>query len=151
MSEPGSIAATLNALRTCFHNLKAYGDTVHADLGLNASMRGAVEALADEGPRTVPQIAKLKGVSRQYIQAVVDELESLGFVAIKDNPGHRRSPLVALTRAGELLLKTIRQRETKILSRLAPGFSEADLATTRRTLETFDRWLRVHTDRTSKA
>lgn len=131
------VGATIRALRDCFHRLKAYGDTVHADLGLNASMRGVLESVGEESALTVPQIARIKGVSRQHIQLVVNALSDRGHVAVASNPKDARSPLVSITKAGRALLQTILKREAAILAAFAPQFSAADIATTRRTLEAF--------------
>lgn len=136
MSSSGTeIAATIRALRECFHRLKAYGDDVHLDLGVNASMRGVLESLVEGGPLTVPQIARLKGVSRQHIQLVVNALAVKGCVAIEDNPNDARSPLVAITKAGSGLYRKVVAREMKILSAFAQQFSTPDLVVTRRVLE----------------
>ena len=134
-SSEAEIATTIRALRECFHRLKAYGDDVHADFGVNASMRGVLESLVEGGPLTVPQIARLKGVSRQHIQLVVNALAAKGFAAIEDNPNDARSPLVRITKTGGALYRKIVVRETKILSAFAQQFSPSDLAVTRRVLE----------------
>lgn len=61
---------------------------------------GLMRQLAEHGPMTVPQIAALRGVTRQRIQQIVDELVADGSVALVDNPRHARSKLVALTDTG---------------------------------------------------
>ncbi len=131
------VAAALRSARECFHRLRAYGDTLHADLGVNASMRGVLETLAELGSVTVPQVARIKGVSRQHIQLVVNALADKGFVTGRSNPMDARSPLVEITRDGSALLDAIAARETKILSVFAQQFSAADIATTQRTLDAF--------------
>jgi DNA-binding MarR family transcriptional regulator len=59
---------------------------------------GAI-ALAGE-PLSVPAIGKAMGLSRQGVQKQVDLLRRESLVTLQENPSHRRSPLVALTRAG---------------------------------------------------
>ena len=134
-SSETDIAATIRALRECFHRLKAYGDEVHAALGVNASMRGVLESLDEGGPLTVPQIARLKGVSRQHIQLVVNALAKQGHAAIAANPQDARSPVVEITKAGRALYRKIVVREMTILSAFAERFSASDLAVTRRSLD----------------
>lgn len=131
------VAAAIRALRECFHRLKAYGDKVHADLGINASMRGVLEALGEADDLTVPQIARNKGVSRQHIQLVVNALQERGLVTISSNPKDARSPLIRITADGRRLFKIVLKREAAILAAFAPQFSGADLAVTRRTLDAF--------------
>lgn len=135
MSSESEIAATIRTLRECFHRLKAYGDDVHANLGVNASMRGVLESLVEGGPLTVPQIARSKSVSRQHIQLVVNALAEREYAAIKANPNDARSPLVAITKDGQGLYRKIVDRELKILSAFAQRFSAPDLAVTRHVLE----------------
>lgn len=133
----GEIAATIKSVRECFHRLKAYGDILHADLGVNSSMRGVLESLGEQGPLTVPQVARIKGVSRQHIQLVINALADKGYVTGHSNPRDARSPLVEITAAGRDLLDTIGERETAILSAFAQQFSAADITTTQRTLDAF--------------
>lgn len=134
-SSEADISATIRALRECFQCLKAYGDEVHAALGVNASMRGVLESLDEGGPLTVPQIARLKGVSRQHIQLVVNALAKHGHAAIAANPQDARSPVVEITKTGRALYRKIVARELTILLALAEQFPPTDLAITRRTLD----------------
>jgi DNA-binding MarR family transcriptional regulator len=61
---------------------------------------GFLRSLALLGPQTVPQIAEMRPTSRQRMQRLADELAAEGLVEFIDNPRHRRSRLVRLTRAG---------------------------------------------------
>src|SRR5262245_15202680 len=107
-------------VRHLFQVLKTLADALHKDAGLNASTRAVMEALTD-GPRTVPDIARRKSVTRQHIQLLVDELAKSDLVELRVNPAHLRSPLVALTRKGETVFAGIRKRELPLLERLAAG------------------------------
>ncbi|MEC8776611.1 MAG: MarR family transcriptional regulator [Pseudomonadota bacterium] len=59
-----------------------------------------LRSLKLNGPRSVPQIARLRGLARQRIQVLVDEAIERGFVRLRVNPEHKRSRIVALTRNG---------------------------------------------------
>lgn len=120
-------------VRHLFQVLRALADGLHRDVGLNASTRAVMEALADD-PRTVPDIARSKSVTRQHIQLLVDELAKLDLVEFRPNPAHLRSPLVALTRKGEALFTSVRKRETPLLDRLAVGLDARKAAVTVQTL-----------------
>lgn len=120
-------------VRHLFQVLKALADALHRDAGLNASTRAAMEALAD-GPRTVPDIARRKSVTRQHIQLLVDELATADLVELRANPAHLRSPLVALTRKGEAVFAGVRKREAPLLDRLASGLDTRKTAVTMQTL-----------------
>src|SRR5262245_37627217 len=107
-------------VRHLFQVLRALADVLHKDTGLNASTRAVMEALA-EGPRTVPDVARAKSVTRQHIQVLVDELVKSELIELRPNPAHLRSPLVALTRKGEAVFATVRKREAPLLDGLASG------------------------------
>ena len=92
-----------------------------------------MEALAD-GPRTVPDIARSKSVTRQHIQLLVDELATSDLVELKPNPAHRRSPLIALSRKGEALFASVRKLEGPFIERLATGLDARKTAATVQTL-----------------
>lgn len=133
-AEATTLVAVLGEVRACFHRLKAVADAMHADLGINASMRAVLESLADRGPQTVPEIARGKRVSRQHIQVIVDALAAQGLAVLADNPAHRRSALVAATDRGRWAFAELRRREQPRLAELAAGLSPQALDTTLRTL-----------------
>jgi DNA-binding MarR family transcriptional regulator len=124
----------IKLVRLCFQRLRAAGDALHADLGVNASLRAVLETLYELGENTVPEIARAKSVSRQHIQKIVDALASLGHVTARANPGHKRSPLIALTAKGRRLFETMRRREAGIVAALARRLDGAELAAALRTL-----------------
>ena len=116
--------AAIRMLRVCFNRLKRVADEMHRDLGINASMRAVMEALADEDQQSVPQIARGRGVSRQHIQVNVDALLRAGMVEQRENPKHKRSPRIALSAKGSETFQAIRNREVEIIESLARGISE---------------------------
>jgi DNA-binding MarR family transcriptional regulator len=120
-------------VRHLFQVLKSLADAVHKDAGLTASTRAVMEALTD-GPRTVPDIARSKSVTRQHIQLLVDELAGSDLVELKPNPVHLRSPLIALSRKGEALFASMRKREAPLVARLAAGLDARKAAATVQTL-----------------
>ena len=120
-------------VRHFFQVLKALADSLHKDVGLNASTRAVMEAIADR-PRTVPDIARSKSVTRQHIQLLVDELAKSDLVELRPNPAHLRSPLIALTRKGESVFAALRRREAPLLDRLGVGLDARRTALTVQTL-----------------
>jgi DNA-binding MarR family transcriptional regulator len=111
-----------------FFLLKAVGDSLHADLGVTTAMRGVMTSLATSGPRTVPDLARDRPVSRQHIQVVVNALFAEGLAKTERNPVHRRSPLIDLTDEGMRRLRLIQEREAALMAKTAPAVSQADLA-----------------------
>jgi DNA-binding MarR family transcriptional regulator len=127
MSRAEKMVALTRAVRSAFNRLKALGDALHSDLEITAAMRAVMETLADAGPMTVPQIAKEKGVTRQHIQLLADTLTAAGLAAMKENPAHRRSSLIALTEKGRRAFAKMRAREAPIIEALAGEFDAQDL------------------------
>ena len=123
-------------IRSCFHQLKALGDELHGDLGVTVAMRAVMETLAEDGEQTVPQIARLKAVSRQHIQVNVDVLAKTHLVTFRDNPGHKRSPFIALTPKGHTTFAKMRRREGVVLEQVATSFTEEELGRASDTLTT---------------
>ena len=124
-----------------FHLLKSLGDAMHADLGVTPAMRGVMASLAAQGPRTVPELARQRPVSRQHIQAVVDALTEAGLAETRSNPFHKRSGLVVLTPAGMRVFGEIRARDAALLARVAPAVHAADVVATVRLFDVLEREL----------
>jgi DNA-binding MarR family transcriptional regulator len=89
-----------------------------------------MRSLALDGPLTVPQIAEMRPTSRQRMQRLADELEGAGLVEFIDNPKHRRSRLVRLTRKGEAQYQKLSDRFLAIASTMGAGLSEAQIRNT---------------------
>jgi DNA-binding MarR family transcriptional regulator len=93
-----------------------------------------LQTLGRLGPRTVPDIARSRALSRQNIQILVNRLESQGYVAVAPNPAHKRSCLVELTDRGRGLLATVIQREANSLESLLPHVPQTRLVPAARLL-----------------
>ena len=127
MTKAEKMTALTAAVRTVFNRLKALGDDLHGDLEVTAAMRAVMETLAADGAMTVPQIARLKGVTRQHIQLLSDALIAAGLAAVKENPAHRRSSLIALTYKGRRTFAKMRAREVPLVAELADEFDAQEL------------------------
>jgi DNA-binding MarR family transcriptional regulator len=117
----------ISGVRRSFWLLGSVSDQILFDLGLTASLRAVLEHLASEGPQTVPQIAQAKHVKRQSIQALVDELCERGLTETLENPSHKRSVLIALTKAGAATYREIRALEKGPLTALLRDLDGHDL------------------------
>lgn len=127
MSRVEKMVALTQAVRGVFNRLKALGDELHGDLDVTTAMRAVMETLSDAGPMTVPQIAKLKGVTRQHIQLLADALVEGGLASVKENPAHRRSSLIALTDKGRRAFAKMRAREAPLIEELSAEFETQEL------------------------
>lgn len=127
MTKAEKMTALTAAVRAVFNRLKALGDDLHGDLEVTAAMRAVMEALSAEGAMTVPQIARIKGVTRQHIQLLTDALAEAGLAVVKENPAHRRSSLIALTDKGKRTFAKMRAREVPVVANLANEFDTQEL------------------------
>jgi DNA-binding MarR family transcriptional regulator len=122
--------AVIDATRGLFHRMKAAADQVHSKTGITAGLRGVLQDLHKNGPRTVPDMARARPVSRQHIQVLVNELLERGEVELIPNPAHARSKLVRLTDRGREQFEAIRRREMEVLAELPVEAEAHELATT---------------------
>ena len=93
-----------------------------------------LEILLQHGDQTVPQIARLRGTSRQNIQILVNQLHADDCVHLANNPGHKRSRLVGVTQKGEKLLVAARRADDAFLTLLASLVPTAEIQSTIATL-----------------
>lgn len=127
--------AVIRDIRLCFNLLRARADEMHKDLGVNASMRAVMESLAGGDERTVPEIARSRGVSRQHIQVIVNALTEANLIKARDNPDDKRTFLVSLTEQGRAVFGEIQKREAVELRVLSETFSTDELKVTLNTLQ----------------
>lgn len=131
-STPSKIE-TLDVLFTAtvslFHTLTAAAEDLHQQGNFTAGKRGLLRGLYRLGPQTVPQMARARPVSRQYIQMLTDRLAEEGLVEFIDNPAHKRSWLVRLTEKGKTCIETMLTREAGVLKELPVTVSEQDILT----------------------
>lgn len=98
-------------------------------------MRAILERLHEVGDQTVPDLARWLSVSRQGVQAVVDEAKRLGHVETRTNPSHRRSHLISLTATGRTTFEELHADELERLTGLARGLRAHDIETCVRVLD----------------
>jgi DNA-binding MarR family transcriptional regulator len=116
---PQALYAVIVEVRRLFHRLANVTDALHEDLGITAAQRAVLEALAETGAAAVPDLARRKGVTRQHIQTLANELEAARLLSPRPNPAHQRSPLLEVTEKGQRTFETIRGRERRILEAVA--------------------------------
>jgi DNA-binding MarR family transcriptional regulator len=119
--------AVIHDVRLCFNLLRSLADEMHKDLGVNASMRAVMESLAGGNEKTVPEIARSRGVSRQHIQMIANRLTTANLIKVRDNPNDKRTFLVSLTDRGRAVFGEMQEREAVELRRLSGAFSNGEL------------------------
>ena len=128
------------SVRSLFHKMGSAVTRLHQGIRVTGGMRAVLENVITKGPQTVPQMARIRPVSRQHIQSHVNELLKVDYVEYLENPAHRRSKLVQATDKGREVFASLRQREAEALSRLS-------LKVTFRELEAADKVLSMLIER----
>lgn len=117
--------------------LLAAGDRLVADLGLTSARWQVLGAIALTAmPAPVAWIARSMGLNRQGVQRIVNELVAEGFVALEENPHHRRAKLVTLTKKGQATYEAADRLQKPWINALAKGLNAGDIAAARRLLDT---------------
>ena len=111
-------------------------DSYLQDSGITAADRAVMEFLYPDSALTVPDIARRYQVSRQRVQVTANRLLEEGLLTSSDNPQHKRSPLLRLSDLGISTFEEIRRNENELIEDLFSDIEIADVATTKRTLET---------------
>lgn len=88
---------------------------------------GILRMLVCDGPQTVPDMARSRPVSRQHCQTIANSLEAQGFVEFVENPKHKRSQLVRMTRAGRAHYERLTKQLLGAAGAFAPSFNAAEV------------------------
>jgi DNA-binding MarR family transcriptional regulator len=123
------LISVIDEARLMIHRSVAVVEQLHEGTGVSVPMRAVLEFLRRNGDHTVSAIARTRGVSRQHIQIIVNDLADAGLVDRLDNPHHRRAPLIALTVQGESAIDAMHSAERSLLE---PAFAEVAAITTQR-------------------
>lgn len=89
---------------------------------------GVLRSLVKEGAQTVPEIARARPVSRQHCQTIVNGLYEQGFVEFLDNPRHKRSVLVGVTKKGRTHFENVKKTFLGAAATYAHHFSAEEIA-----------------------
>ena len=82
----------------------------------------------------MPDIARSRSVTRQHIQILVNDLLQQELVVFEDNPLHKRSSFVTLTKEGERVIRRMRKRENQLYQATKFGVKRNELETAVKTL-----------------
>ncbi len=117
-----------------YFKLQATGRDIGAVNTANGSTWGVLNTLVNHGPTTVPEIARMRPVSRQHIQTLANELVAEGLAEFAHNPRHRKSKLLQITDKGREQYNAQSEAMTEIAKTLMPDVPKSDLEATRRVL-----------------
>lgn len=109
------------------HQLRKTKPTSYRPDGCPHGALCLLRVLDQQGPQTVPGIARARGLSRQNIQVLVNRLIARGLVTLGQNPAHMRSALVHLTADGQELQAAASRHEMQSAEALLPYITESRL------------------------
>ena len=98
--------------------MRDYGEAIARTVG-QTQARWQVISSASAQPYTVPQIARVLGVTRQNVQRIADLLVAEELAEYQDNPDHRTSPHLVLTGRGRAALDRLSKAANGYHARLA--------------------------------
>jgi DNA-binding MarR family transcriptional regulator len=125
-----AIAELMLDVAQCFFRIRAAGQKTGLITSWGGGAFGFMRSLAMFGPLTVPQIAEMRPTSRQRMQRLADELAAVGLVEFIDNPKHRRSKLVRLTRKGTARYQEMSTRFLEMASTIGGELNETEIRKT---------------------
>lgn len=126
-SKAETIAELMLEVAQYFFRIRAVGQKTGLITSWGGGAFGFMRSLALLGPLTVPQIAQMRPTSRQRMQRLANELAAEGLIKFIDNPRHRRSKLVRLTRKGEVRYREMNAQFLAIASTMGVALSKADI------------------------
>ncbi|MBB4687883.1 MarR family winged helix-turn-helix transcriptional regulator [Amycolatopsis jiangsuensis] len=109
------------------------GDALAGPVGLTAAQWQVVGFLKN-GPATVAELARRRGLRRQSVQETVNRLLCNGMLSRVANPDDGRAPLLHLTDQARAAVRTLSARQVEWAEAVAGGLPPQDVATTLRTL-----------------
>jgi len=109
------------------------GEAIARTVG-QTQARWQVLSAASAEPHSVPQLARVLGVTRQNVQRIADLLVAEGSAQYQDNPDHRASPHLVLTKRGRTALDQLTKAAGGYHARLAKKLSPAEMTSIQRGL-----------------
>ena len=127
-------------------------DVILTTFRLNARLMEAAQDLAVEGgltaawwqvlggvldePRSVADIGRRMGMTRQGVQRIADLLVERGLAEYRPNPAHRRAKLLACTEAGYWAIRRISIAQHPWAARIGAELGADELRTALATMQT---------------
>ncbi len=109
--------------------LRSQGDRLAESLGLTSArwqVLGSIELAGH--PLSVAQAARRMGLTRQAVQRVANDLQSLGFTRFEHNPDHATAKLIVPTPKGREALELIEKRQVEWANNLAIDIDVSQLS-----------------------
>jgi len=92
-----------------------------ADRGMSVGVRSVLVLLHRYGTMTVPQMARVMSLTRQFVQRMTNEAMDRGWAEATPNPAHQRSSLIRITAEGEAVVDAVLAREHALNRQVGGG------------------------------
>jgi len=107
--------------------LLAIGESLARPAGLTAAWWQVLAAVLDQ-PRSVADIARTIGTTRQSVQRIADLLVDRGLADYQANPAHRRAKLLCPTPAGHDAVRRIAPAHAELARHVVDKIGHDELA-----------------------
>ena len=118
------LAAYTRAVQRLDGQFQAAAERLARPVGLTAAWWQVLDTVR-ERPRTVAEVARATGVTRQSVQRVADLLVARGLAVFRPNPAHRRAKLLAPTPEGHTALSGAEPRRAAFAKAFATELATA--------------------------
>lgn len=106
------------------------GAQLVSPLGLSAARWQVLSSVARAAhPGPVAHVARDMGLSRQSVQRLANLLVADGLLEYRENPHHKRAPVLLLTTHGRHAFDATVKKQVKWANALAAGVKPADIRT----------------------
>ncbi|WP_141208134.1 MarR family winged helix-turn-helix transcriptional regulator [Streptomyces griseorubiginosus] len=92
-----------------------------AERGMSVGVRSVLVLLHRYGTMTVPQMARVMSLTRQFVQRMTNEAMDRGWAEATPNPAHQRSSLIRVTAEGEAVIDAVLAREHALNRQVGGG------------------------------
>ncbi|NDK31754.1 MarR family winged helix-turn-helix transcriptional regulator [Nesterenkonia haasae] len=142
---PGPLAHQLaevyRVLGPLYRKVSRTVERLQPTMGMSVGVRAVLEQLRREGPLTVPEMARSQELSRQFVQRMVHDATSAGWVQSRPNPAHRTSPLIRLTESGVGAVDEVVAHERALMGQVPGSLTGEDIAATLKVLTAMSKGL----------
>ena len=129
------LMSLFDEVRLTFNTLATITDALHQAEGITVGMRAVMEFIEKNGAHTVPEIARARGVTRQRIQILANDLVEKDFAVLLENPTHKRSAKLDLSQKGQAAMKRMAKHEADLLDNQRWDLKKSKICETADTLK----------------
>lgn len=128
------IKTITDLIRPVFHGLYKAAELNLKTRQVSVPQRGMLQCLLEHGGQTVPTLARLLLVQRQFALRLANELEDAGMVEREPNPAHKRSDRFRLSEAGRQLITEVLAIEAGVSAQALRQMTDEELGATTKVL-----------------